>query len=89
MPVAASRRRPEGIAIRHGRSCASRSEGESCDCCPGFAHLLIDMEAQIREQGQIKGNRAPGSFMSAILKSVDVVDEVRVVDVRQRAKVPA
>jgi hypothetical protein len=47
------------------------------------------MEAQIREQGQIKGNRAPGSFMSAILKSVDVVDEVRVVDVRQRAKVPA
>jgi len=29
------RRRPEGIVVRHSRSCASRS-GRACDCRPGY-----------------------------------------------------
>jgi integrase len=32
---ARSRRRPEGIVVRHSRRCASRS-GEGCDCRPGY-----------------------------------------------------
>lgn len=30
-----SRRRPEGIVVRHGRGCASRS-ARACDCRPGY-----------------------------------------------------
>jgi integrase len=40
-----SRPRPEGIVVRHSSSCAS-SEGESCDCCPGYQAQVFSARDQ-------------------------------------------
>jgi hypothetical protein len=54
-----------------------------------LAHLLLDLEAQIRKQLQVERDRAAGSIVPAVLQPVHMVDELRVVHAGDPVEVSA
>jgi hypothetical protein len=51
-----------------------------------FGDLLVDDEAQVREQLAIERDRLAGTFRPVVLEGVDVVDELRVIHVGEPAR---
>jgi hypothetical protein len=50
--------------------------------------LLVDDEAQVRQELAVEGDRLAGPFGSVVLERVDVIDKLRVVDVGDPGEVP-
>jgi len=54
-----------------------------------LADLLIDHEAEVREELKVKGDGPAGALVSPVLEGVHVVDEFRMVDVGDSVQVLA
>ena len=73
----------------HAAAAMRAVEGPARSDAIALGDLLVDDEAKVGEELQVESDRASGAVVAPVLERVDVVDEVRVVDVGDPAQVLA